>query len=137
MAAQRAYVLNDLDDRALVARVGLERELAGLVYFSVRAYGSWRSLAEPGALSRAYPTRTRAFTTLGPGLGAAGADPGVYSAGTYVTDPAGSGASVYAATTGQPVAQLGNPVLGALQSVTPATLTERRARAQKKRQISR
>ena len=129
-AQQRTYIKNDVDDVVLTGLRDTQVSLAGFIYFQVTQYGSYQGLSSPSVFSRIFPELTYGFTTTNPGIGY---DPitgtnGVYSFGKISVD-LGAASVSYQSTSGQPIAQLSNPVRGNLTSVLGAVVQDRRARA--------
>lgn len=128
-AKQRTLIKNDVDDVVLTGLQGTRVTLTGFIHFQVVQYGTYQSLSAPSVYSRIFPELTYGFTTTNPGIGY---DPstgtnGVYSFGK-LTVSLDTGVS-YQSTTGQPIAQLSNPVRGNITSVLGAVVSDRRARA--------
>ena len=129
-AQQRTFIKNDVDDVVLTGLRDTRVSLTGLIHFQVTQYGSYQGLSSPSVFSRIFPELTYGFTTTNPGIGY---DPstgtnGVYSFGKLSAD-LGAGSVSYQSTSGQPIAQLSNPVRGNLTSVLGAVVSDRRARA--------
>lgn len=129
-AQQRTYIKNDVDDVVLTGLRDTQVSLTGFIHFQVTQYGTYQGLSSPSVFSRIFPELTYGFTTTNPGIGY---DPstgtnGVYSFGKISVD-LGAGSVSYQSTSGQPIAQLSNPVRGNLTSVLGAVVQDRRARA--------
>lgn len=129
-AQQRTYIKNDVDDVVLTGLRDTQVSLTGFIHFQVTQYGSYQGLSSPSVFSRIFPELTYGFTTTNPGIGY---DPstgtnGVYSFGKLSVDLS-AGSVSYQSTSGQPIAQLSNPVRGNLTSVLGAVVSDRRARA--------
>ncbi len=116
---QRGLVFNDVDD---VVLVGLGKMLLNISttppFFAETVQGLYKSMGGEHLLSRLFPTTTKAMIRTLPGIGAS---PGVYSAGIFVNGELQK-------TTGNPIAQLRNPVVGNITNVSAANLRKRRAR---------
>lgn len=126
---QALRIKNDVDDVALLGRVGVTRSLAGFIYFSVRGFGNYQPLSMPSAFSRLFPERTTTFTTTGPGIGAdTTGGVGVYSAGKLSLNPLVPSID-FASTTGTPIGRLENPTLGVVTNVLGVVAKDRLARA--------
>ena len=129
-AQQRTLIKNDVDDVVLTGLRDTQVSLTGFIHFQVTQYGIYQGLSSPSVFSRIFPELTYGFTTTNPGIGY---DPqtginGVYSFGKLSVD-LGAGSVSYQSTSGQPIAQLSNPVRGNLTSVLGAVVSDRRARA--------
>ena len=129
-AQQRTHIKNDVDDVVLTGLRGTQVSLTGFIHFQVVQYGTYASLSAPSVYSRIFPELTYGFTTTNPGIGynPSTGNNGVYSFGKLSVD-LGAGSVSYQSTTGQPIAQLSNPVRGNLTSVLSAVVSDRRARA--------
>lgn len=117
---QRGLVFNDVDDVVLVSLGHVTLSFTtSAPYFSETIQGLYKAVGDEHGLSRLFPTITKAMIRTLPGIGAA---PGVYSAGFFHNGE-------LAATAGDSIAQLRNPVVGDITNVSGATLHKRRARA--------
>lgn len=122
---QQDLIQNDIDDVVLV-RLDVSRVRSGAIagFYELRARGIFARMVDPHALSRLFPTQTRAFFVSYPGIGSDldGGLVGRYSYGTTFNNQTGS-------TFRKTIGTLSNPVLGDITGVRDAVLTKRRSRA--------
>jgi hypothetical protein len=135
---QREFSLNDVDDLVLFAR---SRKRLRLFPPRLEAFGRYRIMGQPSRFSRIFPERAEYFTLTDPGIGAdLEADPikpGVYAFRKRIQRLSikGSGGSFKiqlpkrASTFFDPIADVGNPVLGQVENVGSVTVRNRLARA--------
>ncbi len=127
LTEQGAMVQNDIDDIAML-RLGKTTFTFTPTppFFLFKAKGVFASMGSEHRFSRLFPTLSRAFIRLLPGVGAEidvgdGFDPGVYTAGREIDGKD-------AKTRWKQIGQLSNPVLGEIDGVKTAALQVRRAR---------
>ena len=120
MQRQKWIAANDVDDRLLTGIS--DTQFHWFFYFT--ATGRYQRMADPHRFSRLFPQRTKAFFFTYPGVGADtdSGDPGVYTWGRMFGDE-------NAQTYGKPIGQLQNPVLGNIEQVSKAILSDRLPRA--------
>ena len=116
---QRKYVLNDMDDLALVAK-GRVRQFGPP--YEMKVSGVFRQMWDASVISRLYPEATLAFTTTYPGLlsGTLPQEPGVYAFLRYLHRPnllKGTG-PVLGSTFGMDIGDVGNPAIGLITNIT-------------------
>lgn len=116
---QRKYVLNDMDDLALVAKG--RHHIFGPP-FKQELSGVFRQMWSASVISRLYPEATLAFTTTYPGLlsGTLPGEPGVYAFLRYLPRPnllKGTG-PVLGSTFGMDIGDVGNPAIGLITNIT-------------------
>ena len=123
---QKPRLRNDVDD---VVLLGIQRPtfeaITSYPYFRFRAGGpDARRMGESHALSRLFPTQTKAFLITYPGIGAneAAGESGVYARSRVIDDEEKS-------TYRTEIGQLANPAIGNIENVTQAQAYKRRARA--------
>lgn len=124
--AQKPLLRNDVDDLVLLGtRRPTFEPIGTFPFFRFRAGGAdARRMGESHALSRLFPTQTKAFLITFPGIGAneAAGDPGVYARSRTINDEEKS-------TYRTEIGQLSNPAIGNIENVTQAQVFKRRARA--------
>lgn len=125
---QRSFVLNDVDDQVLIGvTAGQLRFIPTPPYFVPGILGQYARMGSSHRYSRIFPQTARVFFTLQPGVGAdieGTGNPGAFTAGR-VNPTTGETES----TAGKPIAQVGNPVLGAIAGISEKQLRRRLARA--------
>lgn len=109
---QKRYIRNDIDDRVLVGRSRMR-------LFPLRSIGEYRNMGEAHPLSRLYPERTTAFSTLFSGtLSEIYGEGGVYTAGRENNE------KVYR-TKGSQIGAVENPALGQIKNISSLDVFKR------------
>lgn len=125
---QRAFVQNDVDDQVLIGTLdGGIRFIGTFPFFVPVTLGQYALMGTPHRYSRIFPETARVFFTLQPGVGAdieGSGNPGAYTAGRT-----NAATGEVESTTGKPIGQVGNPVLGPLSNISEKILRQRLARA--------
>ena len=112
---QKKYIRNDIDDRVLIGRKRMR-------LIPLRSIGKYAYMGEAHPLSRLFPERTVAFSTLFSGtLENLYGEGGVYTAGRTI------GEEVYR-TKGSQIGALENPALGQITNISSAEVFKRQPR---------
>ena len=123
---QETLIRNDIDDLVLTNAGFPQLEIIPFNNTHVTnliMMGEYHYMFESQRFSRLFPTQTESFSMTYPGIGAVPpSNVGIYTAGRMIN---GS----LCVTTGKPIGQLKNPVLGDIKNVSSADLSQRRARA--------
>jgi hypothetical protein len=112
---QKKYIRNDIDDRVLVGRKRMR-------LFPLRSVGKYAYMGETHPLSRLFPERTTAFSTLFSGtLESLYGEGGVYTAGRVIEE-------VVYRTKGSQIGALENPALGQIANISSVEIFKRQPR---------
>lgn len=130
VGVQRGLVRNDIDDIVLVGRTRKRVKIGPL---RMEAFGRYKRMGEPHALSRLFPERTRMFTQMDPGLGAdleaVPPNPGVYAFRKRIKRASFENGTLKLpkrqSTWRTTIGQIENPVLGQIENVAALSLSPR------------
>ena len=133
---QKEKIRNDMDDRVLI---GFARSRGFAAIFpKLDVLGVFKSMAEPSALSRLFPSETKHFSRLYPGLGATVDENnfiengGYYSPGRTIVvegDTPRSISKEKVSTRNAPIGTISNPALGVVGGIVDVNVEKRYARS--------